>query len=78
MHPDARPTQFWVGGRLSFELVGIAGDLDARGVWTTRPTFDRGRRRIVRHGAGCSDRGHETKLKSSARKRDVLEFLKRL
>jgi mono/diheme cytochrome c family protein len=83
MHPDARPTQFWVGGHaLSFELVGIAGELDAQGVWTypadVRPWSTP--RLFDTRSTGCSDRGHEAEFAvlGEEQKRDVLEFLKRL
>ena len=83
MTPSERPAKFEVGGHaLDFRKVGIAGELDAQGVyvyppgyqpWSIPRVYDTSR-------PGQSNRGHEKEFDglSPADKADLLEFLKQL
>jgi len=81
MNPELRPTRFQVGGhRLDYDQVGIAGSMDAEGIyryaadyhpWSVPETYDTTR-------PGQSNRGHEAEFRdlSPADKQALLEYLK--
>jgi hypothetical protein len=83
MHPDERPSRFYVGGHaLDLERVGIAGEVDDDATlrypreyrpWSTPMLYDTSEQ-------GRSNRGHESMFAgmSVPEKRALLEYLKRL
>lgn len=81
--PDERPARFQVGGHaLDYAAMGIAGRLDAEGVyrydpayraWSTPELYDTGK-------PGLSNRGHERQVSglSADQRRALIEYLKTL
>lgn len=83
LHPSERPSKFAVGGhRLDFQKLGLAGEVDADGVyrdlskyqpWSTPVVIDTTR-------PGLGNAGHESEFNdlSAGEKAAILEFLKLL
>ena len=81
--PAERPAAFNVGGhRLDFERMGIAGELDAAGVWATPRSYTPWSKPELydTRRPGMSSAGHEPQVAglTERHKRALIEYLKQL
>jgi hypothetical protein len=83
MHPESRPARFMVGGhRLDYTRMGLAGDLDAQGVYRDQSEYQPWSAPDLYDTAtpGRSNKGHDSPFDrmSEDEKTDLLEYLKLL
>lgn len=79
LHPEERPTRFYVGGHaLDYELMGIAGRVDAYGTYRYPEGYEPWSRPVLydTREPGRSNQGHGFRTLSEADKRAILEYMK--
>ena len=81
LHAEHRPERFYVGGHaLDYDLMGIAGEVDADGVYRYLDGYQPWSRPALydTREPGRSNAGHEFRLLKEAEKAALLEYLKLL